>query len=194
MSKSKPIIVSLLTLLCAPFAFAQKAALKTNLLSDAFANINAGAEVKLAPKWSFDLSGEYNGWKLSHDRRWKHWALQPELRYWFCTAFSGHFVGVHLLGGQYNIGGIDIPANFLGTDFRKLKDSRYQGWFGGAGVAYGYAWVLGRHWNLEAEIGLGWTYTRYDRYPCAVCGTKLESGHHNYFGPTKAAINITYVF
>ena len=47
-------------------------------------------------------------------------------------------------GGQYNIGGFDGKVNFLGTDARKLKDSRYQGWFIGAGVAYGYAWILDR--------------------------------------------------
>ena len=46
---------------------------------------------------------------------------QPEARYWFCQAYSGHFVGAHLLGGQYNYGNLDMPFKFLGTDFRKLK-------------------------------------------------------------------------
>ena len=41
--------------------------------------------------------------------------------------------------------------------------------------AYGYAWVLGRHWNLEAEIGLGYSYTRYSQFKCAGCGKKLKS-------------------
>lgn len=175
--------------------YAQKAAVKTNLLSDAFLNPNAAVEIGLAPRWTLDVSGQFNVWTMSHDRRWKHWVAQPEIRYWFCDRFAGHFVGGHLLGGQYNVGGIDIPLNILGTDFRKLKDSRYQGWFGGLGVAYGYDWVLGRNWNLEAEIGLGWTYTRFDRFQCAGCGKKMESGHpHNYFGVTKAAINLVYVF
>ncbi len=64
------------------------------------------------------------------------------------------------------------------------------GWFVGAGVAYGYAWILGRHWNLEAEIGIGYAYTRYDTYPCANCGDKIaEDQSHHYVGPTKAAVN-----
>ena len=121
--------------------------------------------------------------------------MQPEIRYWFCDRFSGHFVGAHLLGGQYNVGGLDIPFSFLGTDFRKIKDTRYQGWFGGLGVAYGYDWALSEHWNLEAELGIGWTYTRYDRFRCAGCGKKIENDKpHNYFGVTKAAINLVYVF
>lgn len=174
---------------------AQDVALKTNLLSDAFLNPNIGVEVGLAPKWTLDIKGQINAWTLSHDRRWKHWALQPEARYWLCDRFSGHFFGVHLHGGQYNIGGFDGRINFLGTDIRKLKDTRYQGWFVGAGVAYGYAWILGRHWNLEAEIGIGYSYTRYDRYRCTGCGKKIETDKpHNYIGPTEAAINLVYLF
>jgi len=176
-------------------ARAQDVALKTNLLSDAVLSPNLGIEVGVAPKWTIDLSGQFNGWKLSHSRRWKHWAVQPEARYWFCDRFAGHFVGIEAHGGQYNIGGIDGRINLLGTDARKLKDARYQGWFVGAGVTYGYAWILGEHWNLEAELGIGYSYTRYDQYRCSGCGKKVKSGKsHNYAGPTKAAVNIVYLF
>lgn len=180
---------------CLSVISAQRIAVKSNLIHDAIATINAGVEIKVAPKWTVDVTGGFNAWKFADNKRWKHWVVQPEARYWFCDPFSGHFVGAHLLGGQYNIGGIDIPVNFLGTDFRKLKDTRYQGWFGGLGVAYGYAWALSQHWNLEAEIGLGWTYTRYDRFRCAGCGKKIETNRpHNYVGPTKLAVNLVYVF
>ena len=180
---------------CLSVMSAQRVALKSNLLHDATATINAGIEIKVAPKWTVDVSGGFNAWKFSDNKRWKHWVVQPEARYWFCDPFSGHFVGAHLLGGQYNIGGVNIPVDLLGTDFRKLKDTRYQGWFGGLGIAYGYAWALSQHWNLEAEIGLGWTYTRYDRFRCAGCGKKIETNRpHNYVGPTKLAINLVYVF
>lgn len=189
------ITLALLAIFAWQGASAQKAAVKTNLLSDAFLNPNAAVEIALAPRWTIDVSGEFNVWDLSHGRKWKHWVAQPEIRYWFCDRFSGHFVGAHLLGGQYNVGGLDIPFSFLGTDFKKLKDTRYQGWFGGAGIAYGYDWALSEHWNLEAEIGIGWTYTRYDRFRCADCGKKIETKKpHNYFGPTKAAVNLVYTF
>ena len=48
---------------------AQEVAIKTNVLSDAFLNVNAGIEVSVAPRWSIDLSGDFNGWNLSHGRR-----------------------------------------------------------------------------------------------------------------------------
>lgn len=172
-------------------------AVKTNLLYDATTSINLGAEAAIAPKWSFDLSGNLNAWTFSDGgKRWKHWLVQPEARYWFCQPFTGHFIGSHLLGGQYNVGGLDFGnLTFLGTDFGKLKENRYQGWFAGVGFTYGYNWILSRHFNLEAEFGFGWAYTRFDRYPCAHCGTKQESNKaHNYVGPTKVALNLVYVF
>ena len=62
-------------------------------------------------------------------------------------------------------------------------------------MAYGYSWILGRHWNLEAELGIGWIYTKYDVFPCAKCGRKLASDRsHNYVGPTKVALNLVHVF
>jgi len=177
-----------------PEAKAQDVAIKTNLLSDAFMNVNLGIEVGLAPRWSIDVSGDFNGWTLSDNRKWKHWFVQPEARYWLCEALGGHFFGVHAMAGQYNIGHLDMDFKFLGTDFGKLKDSRYQGWFGGLGVAYGYAWLLGKHWSLEGEIGVGWLHTKYDKFECEGCGRRVGSARHDYFGPTKAAINLVYVF
>jgi len=193
--KLRSCILLFLVMLCSHAAKAQTVAVKTNLLSDALLNVTAGVEVGLAPKWTLDLSGSFNGWTLSHNRRWKHWAVQPEARYWLCDRFGGHFLGIHAHGGQFNIGNIDNGIKFLGTDFSLLSDHRYQGWFAGAGLAYGYAWVLGRHWNIEGEIGVGYSYTRYDEFRCAGCGKKTsEDNTHHYFGPTKAAINLVYVF
>lgn len=184
-----------LALSMASAAMGQKVALKNNLAGDALLNVNAGVEIGLAPKWTLDVPASFNAWTLSHQRRWKHWMVQPGARYWFCNRFAGHFVGFHLHGGQYNIGGLHNDIKFLGTDFSKLRDSRYQGWFAGGGVSYGYAWILGKHWNLEGEIGFGYSYTRFDRYPCTHCGDKIESDKsHNYVGPTKATINIVYLF
>lgn len=167
--------------------------IKTNLIPDGFLSPNLGVEVGLAPHWSLDLTGQLCFWDVNN-HKWKHWMAQPEARYWFCDRFAGHFLGVHAIGGQYNFGNIHNKIHFLGSDFSQLTDYRFQGWAAGAGIAYGYAWILSKHWNLEAEIGLGWMYTRYDKYNCKDCGKKLESGSHNYFGPTKLAINLEYLF
>ena len=76
-------------------------------------------------------------------------AFQPELRYWFCDKFNGHFVGAHLHGGVYQAAAIDMPWGI----WPELKDHRFKGHFYGLGVSYGYQWILGKHWNLEGNIG-----------------------------------------
>lgn len=173
---------------------AQNFVIKTNLLYDATATANLGIEFPLSQKWTMDISGNLCSWDVNR-HKWKHWLVQPEFRYWFCNTFQGHFLGIHALGGQYNVGNIRNNISFLGSDFSQLTHNRYQGWGAGAGIAYGYSWILSKHWNLEAELGIGWIYTRFDKYPCAVCGTKLKSDKpHNYYGPTKLAINIEYLF
>lgn len=171
----------------------QNVSVKTNLLYDATASVNIGAEFKLAPKWSLDVSGDYNGWTIN-GHKWKHWFAQPEARYWFCEPFVRHFIGVHAIGGQYNVGNIKGLPNFLGSDFSKLDYERYQGWGIGAGVAYGYTLPLSQYWNMEFEIGVGYVYLDYDVYECKDCGRKVGEKKHNYIGPTKAAVNLVYVF
>lgn len=191
-------LLFLLVILLASFAKkadAQTFAIKTNLAADAFLSPNIGAEVGLAPKWTLEAEGQVNFWTLSGNKRWKHWAVQPEVRYWLCDRFSGHFFGLHAHGGQFNIGGIDNSLNFLGTDFSKLSDSRFQGWFVGAGIAYGYDWIINKHWNFEAEIGIGYSYTRFDQFRCAGCGRRIRTDvPHNYFGITRVALNLVYLF
>ena len=107
---------------------AQNWAVKTNLLYDMTATMNLGAEVRMSPQWTLDVSANWNPWTFSDNKKWKQLVVQPEARYWFCEAFNGHFVGAHLLGGIYNMGNWDTDFTFLGTDFGKLKDYRFEGW------------------------------------------------------------------
>lgn len=175
-------------------ATAQHVALKSNLLADIALSPSAGIEVAVGKRWSLDLKMQGNFWTID-GHKWKHWMASPEARYWICNRFAGSFIGVHLIGGQYNFGNIGGGFDFLGSDFARLKTDRYQGWGAGGGISYGYALPLAKHWNLEGEIGVGAIYTKYDRYPCGDCGTKTESdANHIYVGPTKLTINLTYLF
>ena len=176
-------------------ASAQKVAVKTNLLYDATTTLNLGAEFSLAPKWTLDISGNWNPWTFSDNRKWKQLAIQPEVRYWLCERFNGHFFGAHLIGGLYNFSNLNLNFKLFGTDFSRLKDHRYEGWMAGVGIAYGYHWMLSRHWSLEGSLGIGYVYTRADKYNCPRCSRRLENDRpHDYFGPTKAAVNLIYVF
>ena len=47
---------------------AQDMAVKTNLLYDATTTFNLGAEFRLAPKWTLDLSANYNPFTFSDNK------------------------------------------------------------------------------------------------------------------------------
>lgn len=72
--------------------------------------------------------------------------------------------------------------------FPKLTQSRFDGWYMGGGVTGGYQWILSKYWNLEASLGVGYDYIRYDKFGCRYCGKKIESAVRHYVGPTKAVI------
>ena len=158
---------------------AQEVAVKTNALMWATTTLNAGVEMALSPKYTLELAAAYNPWTFKNDKKMHLWLAQPELKYWLCEKFEGHFLGLHLHGGQYYGG---------------FSKKRYDGYLAGGGFTYGYNCILSPHWNLEAAIGLGYArlwYTESPRIYCEKCG---EEKHKNYFGPTKAAVSLIYMF
>ncbi|MBQ8657089.1 MAG: DUF3575 domain-containing protein [Prevotella sp.] len=172
---------------------AQQVAVKTNLLYDATATPNLGVEIGLSPRETFQVFYGLHPWKFGHgdDQKYiKHWVVNPEYRYWFCHRFNGSFVGLHGFGGQFDAANVHLPFGL----FPGVRDNRYEGWYVGAGVSYGYQWVLSRHWNFEASVGVGVAYLDYDKYGCGICGRKLDDGHKWYVGPTKAALSLLYMF
>lgn len=98
--------------------------------------------------------------------------------------FRRIFFGFHAHYAAYNAGGIGA----LG-----MGDRRYQGCLYGAGVSYGFLWLIGKRWNLELTLGVGYARLEYDRYVRQKCGRFLGKGHENYFGPTKVGISFGFV-
>ncbi|MCD7850546.1 MAG: DUF3575 domain-containing protein [Parabacteroides sp.] len=164
--------------------YSPKFAIKTNALYWATTTPNLGIEFVLGEKWTMDISANYNFWNFSNNKKIKHWLIQPEARYWFCDRFNGHFIGIHGHYGEYNFACIRC----LG-----LKGKRYEGNLYGGGLSYGYNWLIGKRWNLEAVIGLGFTHLDYSKYPCDKCGEKIKDGVRNFFGPTKVGLNLVYI-
>lgn len=112
--KRNTFILSLIMLLfCLADLHSQILAVKSDLLTGALSSPNFGVEVKLSNRLTLEAGFHYNPFPAGGDKRWKHWFVQPELRYWMCQPFGGHFYGVHLLYGVYNVGGMKIPSGLL---------------------------------------------------------------------------------
>lgn len=164
-------------------------ALKTNLLYDATSTINLGAEIRLDKKKTLTLPFNFNPWTFSEGKKLKHIAAQPELRFWTCEAFNGFYWGIHLHGGQFNVGGLKLPFNMFPT----LEHRRYEGYFYGGGLGLGYQWILNNRWNLELGMGVGYARIHYDKFKCGHCGEKIKDDVRNYWGPDRIAISLIYV-
>lgn len=187
--------ILLLILLVSPLqtVSAQRFGVKTNLLYLATATPNIGAEWRTASHFTLSTTFGYNGFNFPSDTdaegvqrnpKLHHWLVMPEMKYWFRQAFTKSYLGLHGFYSRYNAGGI----KFLPP----LDDYRYRGWLTGGGISYGYQWVIGSCWGLEASVGAGYLYVKYDKHNCGSCGKKVATGHQHRIAPTKAAVSIIY--
>ena len=164
--------------------YGQKIAVKNNLVHDVFLTLNAGIEYALNTHTSIDLSANYNPWTFGNNKKWKHWSIQPEFRYWIKEPFKSHFVGGTVMAGGFN---------FAKMKIFDMGNYRHQGNFYGIGASYGYQWKLTEKWHMECNISIGYMRLDYDKYDCDNCGKFMGKDHKNYWGPINAGVSIIYI-
>ena len=183
------LLIALMVLKSGGQMVAQDMALKTNLLYDATTTINLGYEFKLDHKTTLDIWVNYNPWTLGkkwvglYERQYnpeignavayasaserqsklKHIAIQPELRWWLCESFNGHFFGAHLHAGLFNVGALKLPF-----DWGRYKDAQGE-YLGG----YPVSMTPVNHENVRIQ-GIGYRPSN-TAYPGLVGSENFES-------------------
>ena len=154
---------------------AQRIALKTNLLYWAALTPNVELEARLAPQLTADVSVA-GGFASVKDYKLHFAGVEPELRYWLERPMARHFVGLAGMFANYHF---------------QLKDKRHHGDAVGAGLVYGYAFVLGKRWNLETSIGVGMTHFREMNYR----DVKPEKSNHTGWAvvPMRVGVTLSYI-
>ena len=168
---------------------AQQVTISNNLLYDAWLTPNLRVGLRLAPHWSVGVVGGYNPWPSDDhkSKKWKHLLVSPSVRYWTDSVNVHHFFGVNLIYSHYNVADVKFPFGL----YKSVRDERKEGDLGALGVFYGYSWPIARHWNIEALIGAAVGYTKYNRYECGECGTRIGNDH-KWFVMPQAALNIVF--
>ena len=181
--------LSILLLFVVQWVSAQQVTLSNNLLYDAWLTPNLRMDVRLSPHWSVGLTAGYRPWPTDDQttKKWKHLLLAPDVRYWTDSVNVHHFFGVNLIYSHYNVADVKFPFGL----WKSVRDERRQGDLGAIGAYYGYSWPLGRFWNLEAHIGAALGYTKFDRYECGHCGTKIGTKHKIFVLP-QAGVSIVF--
>jgi hypothetical protein len=154
-----------------------KFVIKTNTLYWLTTTPNLGFETVAGTKLSLDVAANFNPWKSV---KFRHFMIQPELRYWFNKPVQGHFVGFQAHYAYVNIGAAILDGH------------NKQGNIFGIGASYGYNWAISTKWRLEGVASLGYAHFNYLVY--GKNGEQLGGTHYyNYVGPTKLALNLIYV-
>lgn len=165
--------------------------ISTNLLYDAVITPNLAIELPLGKHWTVLVDYTFPWWvNKANDRAWEIQKWDLGARYWLgrkrdrgsrYNQLTGHFFGVDLGVGYY-----DIEPRHTGFQGEGLT----------AGLEYGYAWRLGKHWRMSAFIAAGWMGTLYRKYTGNKGDTKLMydyDGRFTWMGPTKVGLSIQYV-
>lgn len=158
---------------------AQRVALKTNAIDWLLTTPNMTLEARLSRRLSLQLGVAgcpFN--KYFANLGLKHYRVEPELRYWFNRPMARHFMA--------------LSATAVGFNLRH-KDRHFVGDAAGLGLSYGYALVLNRHWNMEAEAGIGLAHVKAYDYRGDV-----RPAQKNYSKvlpvPIRLAVSFAYIF
>ena len=158
---------------------AQRVAVKTNALYWATMSPNLGLEFRLSRHFTLNVEAAANPFKISEQFKTRFIGVTPEVRYWFeARPQAHHFIGAMALGSNYSL---------------TLKDTFHQGDAWGAGLTYGYSFVLGTRWSLEATVGAGLLkvnekkYKRWEGEPAAANRDKFM------FAPMKLGVTFVYL-
>lgn len=166
----------------APQTSSRYVAVKTNLAAWAGTIMNLAADVQVSEHFSVELPVLWCPWYVSSEHAIKTFTIQPEARYWLSKPGKGHFFGVHVHVGWFNV---------------KWNRDRYQDTdrpLLGAGISYGYLLPFNEHWAGEFTLGAGYANMRYDTYYNIDNGARIDTRTKNYWGITRVGLSVVYRF
>lgn len=159
---------------------AQRLALKTNALDYVILEPNLAFEARLSRTVSIQLGvGACPVTKSLGDMKFTNFKIEPELRYWFNRPMARHFMALSLGAYDYSL---------------RWKDTYFNGDAVSAGLSYGYALVLGKHWNMEAEVGVGIATVQAKKYHEGEPMPRNCNYSKVVPVPVRLALNFSYIF
>ncbi|MDR0893920.1 MAG: DUF3575 domain-containing protein [Prevotellaceae bacterium] len=167
--------------------------IKTNLLYDLALLPNLALEYSLTPRYSVAVEGYWSWWDTRAPDYWSYriQVVGAEAKYWLGSRLArprltGHYLGIYAMMGNYDVR--LFPRSL--SDMGYVSTLNYSG-----GITYGYVLPVGKRWDLEFSLGVGYVggkYHEYNRSICADCYPIRSDKEHTYYGPTRAAVSLIY--
>lgn len=171
--------IILLLFICTSSMKGQKSTASINLIEVGTMSLNTEFGVRVGSRQTLHIPIAWNPWTFQGNKKFKHLSISPQWRYWKTEEYLGHFFGANLIGSRYNVG---------------LTDYRFDGWAYGLGGSWGYAWILGKRWNIEVQAGVGLVRSDYKRFDCGRCGDFLSKESKWFVTPNRLAVSFVYMF
>ena len=157
-----------------------KLLLKTNILPWLGTIPNLGVECSMGEKWSLGVDAWFCPWKISNQYSVKTVAILPEVKYWFKNNIRGSYINLHLSVAWFNVRWKDIRYQ---DDKRPLL---------GAGIGYGYRYLISDRWGMEFELGAGFASIQYSRFYNTGNGAQIDTRKSLYLGLDRLGISFIY--
>lgn len=169
--------------------------LRTNMLFDAVAVPNIGAEFYVGKNLSVLVGWMYGWW--DSDKRHRYWRIYGgELagRWWFgrkakAKPLTGHHLGIYC-------GALIFDFEWGGTGYMggKPGGTLWDRALVNTGIEYGYSLPIGRRLNIDFSIGLGYLGGNYIKYfPFDNDYFRQKEYKLRFFGPTKAEVSLVWL-
>lgn len=163
-------------------AAAQEIAFRTSATLWATATPNIEVSAPIDRHWTVHLPVAYNPWVFKDNSRLQQLTTMPGFRWWKQQANVHYFMSIYGIASRFHFGGWFNQKH------------RYNGKAFGAGIGAGYSFVLGRHWNIEAELGLGYVHANYDKCEWKQNSRLIGSYKEWKLIPTKIDVSFVYFY
>ena len=166
---------------------AQKFALSTNLAEWAYyGTANLDASLSVSQHFSVFVGGHYNQWKFAANSDNPVFNNQTSayagVRYWPWYVYSGWWLGARLRYTDFSRLGFFLPT---------FKEGRSVG----AGVSFGYTWMIHEKFNIEVGGGIwGGRHLQYAKYWSSDSMDHMEKGPRNFLALEDLSVALMYVF
>ena len=182
--KKLPLTIAVLCLATIIPAAAQTLSVSTNVLDCSMGTVNAEVSWAFDRHFTFNASGRYNPWEntAQEDAHFnKCRGAAAGVRYWAWNAHSGWWLGLKARYEEYSRHTTRMTWAEEGDAF-------------GGGFSAGYAWMLGKHFNLDLGAGLWGGGRSFTKYSCPHCGRVIERGTDAFIEPHEIQASIVYIF
>lgn len=170
-------------------------ALKTNLLSDALAVPELGAEFYIGRQFSVGADWMYAWWGHNGGSHlWRIYGGDLTLRWWFgnrvaAKPLAGHHIGIY--AGALTF---DFAFGNKGYMGGLPKGSLWDRCMVNVGIEYGYSLPIARRLNLDFAVGFGYVGGTIERYtPSEGMYVWQSTIRKNWIGPTRVSVSLVWL-